>query len=134
MSSASLSGKRPLKKSHARHIETSSTSATSAPPTTAESKLLTDRRPKDKNSKIRDSLPDISHRKSNRSLRASNFELSSSANEFTSNALENVAKNKGSTVVNCDSGDHVLKLIQTNSNDQKQYKYAFDSVCIRLFY
>lgn len=123
MSSASVSGKRSLKKPHARNIETSSTSVTSAPPTTTESKLPTDRRPKEKHSKIRDSLPDISHRKSNRSLRASNFELSSSANDFTLNGMESVAKSKVSTVTNNDSADQVLKLIQTDSIDQKQYKY-----------
>lgn len=122
MSSASLSGKRPLKKSHCRKIETSSTSITSAPPTTSESKLHSDRRLKDKCSKQRDSLPDIAHRKSNRSLRASNFELSSSVNDFTLHGLENVTKSNVSTVTHSDAADQVLKQIHTDSIGQKQYK------------
>lgn len=82
MSSASLIEKRSMKKSHSRNIETSSTSITSAPPT-SDSKH-NDRRTKDKmmRSRQRESLPDINTRKGNRSIRASNFELSSSANDF----------------------------------------------------
>lgn len=85
MSSASLMEKRSLKKSHSRHIETSSTSITSAPPTSDSKQAHHDRRTKEKmmqRSRQRESLPDISHRKGNRSVRASNFELSSSANDF----------------------------------------------------
>lgn len=122
MSSASLSGKRPLKKPHCRNIETSSASITSAPPTTSESKVHCDRRLTDKRSKQRDSLPDIANRKSNRSLRASNFELSSSVNDFTLTGLENISKSKMSTVMNSDATDQVLNLIHTDSIDQQQHK------------
>lgn len=90
MSSASLIEKRSSKKSYNnRNIETSSTSITSAPPTSELKHARDNLRSKDKlmmmRSKQRESLPDISPRKGNRSVRASNFELSSSANDFDTN-------------------------------------------------
>lgn len=89
MSSASLVEKRTFRKSQSR-IGTSSTSITSAPPTTSDSKKHdSDQRgsaakEKSMRSKQRDSLPELRVRKGNRSVRASNFELSSSANDFDS--------------------------------------------------
>ncbi|XP_031618483.1 uncharacterized protein LOC116337761 [Contarinia nasturtii] len=134
MSSASLVEKRSLRKSQSRNIETSSTSITSAP-TTSESKLHdSNRRLKDKSmrSKQRDSLPDIGVRKGNRSVRASNFELSSSANDFENkNNNDRVSKTgtKLKTITatvnksaNVETGDKVLEMIKMDSTEQENYK------------
>lgn len=103
MSSASLVEKRSLRKSQSR-IATSSTSITSAPPTTSDSKKH-DSDPRSANEKSmrsnqRDSLPELRVRKGNRSVRASNFELSSSANDFdsTTNHRDRQSKTKAATV------------------------------------
>ncbi|XP_055322399.1 uncharacterized protein LOC129578210 isoform X2 [Sitodiplosis mosellana] len=138
MSSASLVEKRSLRKSQSRNIETSSTSITSAPPTTSES----NRRLKEQSmrSKQRDSLPDIGVRKGNRSVRASNFELSSSANDFdsTSNnhdrqsaAKSMAAKSKAATKTTTSNvnksevkppDDNVLGMLKMSSVEQENYK------------
>lgn len=139
MSSASLVEKRSLRKSQSRNIETSSTSITSAPPTTSESKLHgSDRRLKEKSmrSKQRDSLPDIGVRKGNRSVRASNFELSSSANDFESTANNDRQSGAKSTAAkakttnapdvnkseNRQPDDKVLGLLKMDSVEQENYK------------
>lgn len=144
MSSASLVEKRSLRKSQSRNIETSSTSITSAPPTTSESKLHgSNRRLKDQSmrSKQRDSLPDISARKGNRSVRASNFELSSSANDFdsASNQRQSVATKsmatKSKSIANNNSAtnnvnkseckkpdDKVLEILKMDSVEQENYR------------
>lgn len=138
MSSALLVGKRSLRKSQCRNIETSSTSITSAPPTTSESKLADSSCMNDKSmrSKQRDSLPDIEVRKGNRSVRASNFELSSSANDFknsTSNDRQlatrmppksqmissNVSKSE-----NRQTDDKILEMIRMDSVAQENYRYV----------
>lgn len=136
MSSASLVEKRTLRKAQSRNIETSSTSITSAPPTTSESKVRdSDRRLKEKSmrSKQRDSLPDIGTRKGNRSVRASNFELSSSANDFDSNERQSptkVATKSKTTAPNASKVDHkqtddkVLAMIKMDSIDQENYKFV----------
>lgn len=140
MSSASLVEKRPLRKGQSRNIETSSTSITSAPPTTSESKLRdSERRLKEKSmrSKQRDSLPDIGTRKGNRSVRASNFELSSSANDFESvsqNDRQSVAKmaiksrNNASNASKSESkqtDDKILDLLKMDSMEQENFKFVF---------
>lgn len=155
MSSASLVEKRSLRKSQSRNIGTSSTSITSAPPTTSESKKYeSDARLKDKSmmrSKQRDSLPDIAVRKGNRSVRASNFELSSSANDFDSNTNherqmatkstvksrthQSNAMNKSDTK---QTDDNVLELLKMDSMAQENYKLVFiglycDSYVVYLF-
>lgn len=139
MSSASLVEKRSLRKSQSRNIGTSSTSITSAPPTTSESKLNdSDRHPKNKSmrSKQRESLPDIGVRKSNRNVRASNFELSSSANDFdntTNNDRQSMAKampKSKTTAANINKtenkqpNDKVMELLQVDSMKQENYKYV----------
>lgn len=124
MSSTTFVGKHSLKKMHSRNIETTSTSITSAPPTTSESKTLSDHCTKKKCSKELESSPDISNRKSRRNLRISNLELSSSANDFTLNGVGSVAKNQVPTLTNLDDADKVMHFIQTDSINQKQYKYV----------
>lgn len=145
MSSASLVEKRSLRKSQSRNIETSSTSITSAPPTTTETKLHgSDRRLNEKSmrSKQRDSLPDIGARKGNRSVRASNFELSSSANDFESatnnkrrqSPTKPTAKSTAATkpkpstsTTNINKSeqqpdDKILEMIKMNAVEQENYK------------
>lgn len=150
MSSASLVEKRTLRKSQSRTIGTSSTSITSAPPTTSESKKRGNsgsRPPKDTlmRSKQRDSLPDIGTRKGNRSVRASNFELSSSGNGFDSATnidRQSVTKASGKTRNSGGCGgvatsaasrptkseakpsdDKVMELLKMDSMAQENYKY-----------
>lgn len=139
MSSASLVEKRSLRKSQSRNIGTSSTSITSAPPTTSDSKKHdSHQRSKDNSmrSKQRDSLPDIGSRKGNRSVRASNFELSSSANGFESatnhdrqSAAKVTAKPRviASNVAKPDikhTDDKVLEMLKMDSIDQESYKWV----------
>lgn len=141
MSSASLVEKRSMRKSQSRNIETSSTSITSAP-TTSESKLNdSSRRSKDKSMrpKQRDSLPDIGVRKGNRSVRASNFELSSSANDFehTNNnerqsGVKAATKLKTITSTNVNkptdnrqTDDKILEMIKIDSTEQENYKLVY---------
>lgn len=148
MSSASMIGKRSLKKSHSRNIESSSTSITSAPPTTSESKLLSadhnNRRGKEKNmrSKQRDSLPDISARKStNKIVRASNFELSSSANGFSTNdnmhssnkILKAKATSNNASKVdnNANVDDTVSQQLKVDAIKQEQHKFV---LCVILIF
>lgn len=135
MSSASLVEKRSLRKSQSRNIETSSTSITSAPPTTSESKVHgSSRRLKENSmrSKQRDSLPDIGVKKGNRSVRASNFELSSSANDFDGGANDRKSAAKStatkskttkSTVnkpENKQPDDKILVLIKAEAEEQEK--------------
>lgn len=149
MSSASLVEKRTLRKSQSR-IGTSSTSITSAPPTTSDSKKhdSDQRSAKGKlmRSQQRDSLPELRVRKGNRSVRASNFELCSSANEFdsTSNhherksatkataavATANTAKPRTTTVSNVaksepkKADDKVMEMLKKDSMAQENYKFV----------
>lgn len=134
MSSASLVEKRPSRRSQSRAIGSSSTSITSAPPTTSDSKHQdSDRRSKDKlmRSKQRESLPDIGMKKGSRSVRASNFELCSSANEFESNndrqpvirtgaKPQNIAPNSKAESKQPD--DKILQLLQMDSVEQANFK------------
>lgn len=139
MSSASLVEKRSLRKSQSRNIGTSSTSITSAPPTTSESKLHdSDRQLKNKSmrSKQRESLPDIGMRKGNRSARASNFELSSSANDFDKasnddrqSAAKVASKSKPaatnvSKIEKKQPDDKVMELLEVDSLKHENYKYV----------
>lgn len=91
-------------------------------------------------SKQRDSLPDIGVRKGNRSVRASNFELSSSANDFenTANnerqsaAKSTVAKSKTTPsnvnkAENRQPDDKVLTMIKMDSVEQENYKLVIQS-------
>lgn len=87
-------------------------------------------------SKQRDSLPDIGVRKGNRSVRASNFELSSSANDFESTANNDRQSGAKSTVAkakttkapdvnkseNRQPDDKVLGLLKMDSVEQENYK------------
>lgn len=138
MSSASLVGKHSLRKSQCRNIETSSTSITSAPTTTSESKLADSSRMNDKSmrSKQRDSSPDIEVGKGNQSVRASNFELSSSANVFKNTAsndrqlaMKTLPKSKiissnVSKSENRQMDDKVLEMMRVNSVTQESYRYV----------
>lgn len=143
MSSASLVEKRTLRKSQSRNIGTSSTSITSAPPTTSESKIRdSGRSSKEKpmRSKQRESLPDIGVRKNNRNVRASNFELDSSTNDFESvsqNDRQSAAKmviksrtNASNTnkTENKQIDDKVLDLLKMDSKEQENYKFVFDFI------
>lgn len=142
MSSASLVEKRSLRKSQSR-IATSSTSITSAPPTTSESKKhdSDQRSAKEKSmrSKQRDSLPELRVRKGNRSVRASNFELSSSANDFdsTTNHHDRQSATKAAATVAANPAkqrtsvvksepkkvdDKIMEMIKKDSMAQENYK------------
>lgn len=145
MSSASLVEKRSLRKSQSR-IATSSTSITSAPPTTSDSKKhdSDQRSAKEKSmrSKQRDSLPELRVRKGNRSVRASNFELSSSANDFDSTinhhdrqsatkpaaTAANPTKPRSTTISNVGKSepkkvdDKVMEMLKKDSMAQENYK------------
>lgn len=142
MSSASLIEKRTLRKSQSR-IGTSSTSITSAPPTTSDSKKHDSdhRSAKEKSmrSMQRESLPELRVRKGNRSVRASNFELSSSANDFDSSTnhheRESVKKSVTATTktrttatsnINKSdtkkSDDKVMEMLKMDSVEQENYK------------
>lgn len=139
MSSASLVEKHSLRRSQSRSIGMSSTSITSAPPTSSESKMQdSDRRPKGKSmrSKQRDSLPDIGMRKGNRSVRASNLELSGSTNDFHSTAIHDRQSdcklaNKTRSIVsnvskpeNKQIDDKVLELLKMDTMEQENFKLA----------
>lgn len=131
MSSASLIQKRSIKKSRSHNIETSSTSA---PPTSDSTKQgHNDRRLKEKmmRSRQRESLPDISARKGNRSVRASNFGLSSSANDFEQGIAHQktvpskVIKSKGTTFTvkkskDQESDDKVYEMLKTDLMAQQK--------------
>lgn len=89
-------------------------------------------------SKQRESLPDIGVRKGNRSVRASNFDLSSSANDFDNTTTNNdrslgkvAAKSKtvASTVAankteHKPADDKVMELLKMDSVQQENYKYV----------
>lgn len=102
-------------------------------------------------SKQRDSLPDISGRKGNRSVRASNFELSSSANDFdsTSNQRQSVATKsmatKSKPIANNNSAtnnankpdskkpdDKVLEILKMDSVEQENYRLVHLMVILLL--
>lgn len=133
MSSASLIEKRSTNKFRSHNIETSSTSA---PPTSDSTKQgHNDRHSKEKmvRSKERDSLPDISARKGNRIVRASNFELSSSANDFERSITRQktvsnkVIKSKGATPTarkkeeaHESDDDKIYQMIKTDLMAQQQ--------------
>lgn len=150
MSSASLVEKRTLRKSQSRNIGTSSTSITSAPPTTSDSKKYeTDSHSKEKSmirSKQRDSLPEIATRKGNRNVRASNFELSSSANDFDSSRNHDRQSSVKATVksrinpsnVNKSeikqTDDKILELIKMDTMAQDNYKLVFNTEIVVCFF
>lgn len=157
MSSASLAEKRSLRKSHSHRIATSSTSITSAPPTTSDSKKHdSDQRSsvtkeKSMRSKQRDSLPELRVRKGNRSVRASNFELSSSANDFESTTNHHgrqsapkaptaAATAKPRTTITTNVGkteckktdDKILEMLKMDSLAQENYKLVSFFFCILM--
>lgn len=159
MSSASLGEKRALRKSQSR-IVTSSTSITSAPPTTSDSKKhdsdQRSAREKSMRSKQRDSLPELCRvKKGSRSVRASNFELSSSANDFESTtnhhdrqsatkaasvvAAANPAKQRSTAVSNAgksepkNTDDKVMDLLKKDSMAQENYKLVYVCDLQRVF-
>lgn len=149
MSSASLVEKRTLRKSQSRNIGTSSTSITSAPPTTSDSKKYdSDHRLKEKSmrSKQRDSLPEIAVRKGNRSVRASNFELSSSANDFdstTNNERQSAAKVAVKSRTNPSNvnksaakqpDDNVLDMLKMDAMAQDSYKLVLKIAVYRSIF
>lgn len=120
MSSASLIEKRSMKKSRSHNIETSSTSA---PPTSDSTKQgHNDCRLKEKmmRSKQRDSLPDISGRKGNRSVRASNFELCSSANDYDQSIAHQ--KSVPNKVIKSKGPTPTARKTETQENDDKIYQ------------
>lgn len=134
-----------MKKFRSHNIETSSTSA---PPTSDSTKQgHNDRHLKEKmvRSKERDSLPDISARKGNRIVRASNFELSSSANDFARSITHqktvphNVIKSKGTTPTvrkneaHESDDDKIYQMIKTDLMAQQQNTYVYCSIQIVYF-
>lgn len=86
-------------------------------------------------SKQRDSLPDIGSRRGNRSVRASNFELNTSANDFESATINHdrqsaakVTAKPRATASNVNKSDikhtddKVLEMLKMDSVDQENYK------------
>lgn len=154
MSSASLIEKRTLRKSQSR-IGTSSTSITSAPPTTSDSKKhdsdQSSAKEKSMRSKQRDSLPELRVRKGNRSVRASNFELSSSANDFesrtnhheresakkpvaaTTKTRTTAASNQKTKSDTNKPDDKVMEMLKMDSMAQENYKSVYFDRIILYF-
>lgn len=97
-------------------------------------------------SKQRDSLPEIAVRKGNRSVRASNFELSSSANDFdstTNNERQSAAKVAVKSRTNPSNvnkseakqpDDNVLDMLKMDAMAQESYKLVLKIAVIEVYF